>query len=501
MDQLPGKENTYRISSAGFKGLLNAVDPSAVGDEYLYDMNNLMIDAGVLHTVNIPSLAPACAANVGSHSDAPIRSISAIFTGIYWSQSERLTGPLFPGGVALGGDHAVRAFYFASDVFNMVWADPDGYGLYGNGAPVTKALKDVSTIGDNNFNAACAYNGRLYAAKGSFLRFSQGGQDAMLDASWEGDNQYNIIRMVDGGSVHYLFPTRSGLMVIMAGIIYMLTDPWTGSMGVYYTGNSIPTFVNKTSQPYCDGANLYYCCSDGMYVLTGGQVQRLSAPIWPGFSIKSYYAGEYMGRLWFLISGEPHTGDLGEHTYMYALERATGNWEKFDLGFDLSDAVPATLTSICASGNCDADGIDGLYLGTNRGFIYKWMYARGTEEVAPWSLTTKCYVMDESVLMRPVSMRLTYRNTAVGNTMSVQTLIDGIDCGTKDYTLEAEGGVHSNEFELPTHKPDGAVLNAGNLGKNVQLIISGTGSIEISRISLIAKPRGKGEESRLEQAT
>ena len=490
MEQLPNRENTYRISSVGFKGLLNSIDPSAIGDEYLYDMRNLMIDAGVLHTVNK-------ALDGGITKKTPgggkISSIQVNLKGLYWVQDHMLCGP--DGALALAGDHAMRIQYFAGKVYAMKWGD--SIGLYADGVGVPDAFSGVQVPGDSNKNAVAGYNGRLYAAIGSYLRFSKGGQDASLPSSWTGENQYNIIRMIDGGSIHYLFPTRSGLLIVMAGIAYMLSDPYTGSMSVYYTGNSLPTFVYKNSMPYCDGSALYYCCSDGMYILANGQTQRMSAAIWPGFNICSYYVGDYMGRLWFLVDSAISCGASGNVTYMYAYEQATGNWEKYDMGFDLTGMAPTCMSAIYASGNCETDGLDGLYIGTTNGGIYKWMYRRGAASAAPWGLTTKCYVMDESVNIRPVSVRLTYKSTAAGNRLSIKTLIDGEDCGTKVYDLEPGEYVHFAEFELPTHKPDGGILNTGNLGKSVQLVIDGTNPIEISRISLIAKARGKGEESRV----
>jgi hypothetical protein len=487
VEQVPNRENTYRITSAGFKGLLNSDDPSAINDEYLYDMRNLMVDAGVLHTVN--KALDGGVVKKTPTGDA-IHSCQINQQGLCYVQGSQMVLP--SGGFGAGGPHAVRPVFYAGKVYSMAW----GQGLYADDALLTKPFASITQSGE--YNACAAYNGRLYAAKGPYLRFSEGGKDASLDAAWEGENEFNIIRMVDGGCIHYLFPTRAGLLIIMAGIAYMLSDPWTGSMRVYNAGGSMPTRVYKSSQPYCDGSTLYYCCSDGMYALSEGQTQRISSAIWPGFNIAAYNVGEYMGRLWFLVSGSTIIGADAEVTYLYALDKATGGWEKYDLGFDMTGVAPTSITAISAYGNGDrVDGIDGLLIGTSNGGIYKWMYSKAASSAAPWGFTTKSYVLDESVNIRPVSMRLTYRGSAAGNTMTIKTLIDGVDCGTKTYALDAGNYVHFSEFELPTHKPYGGTANAGNLGKVVQLEITGTNPIEISRISLNAKARSKGEESRI----
>jgi hypothetical protein len=470
---LPGNpvdRYSYRTVSQGFQGLLTAFDPSLSAGEYLADMQNLIVMSGTLRSVNVPTVV--------STGVGPVNAVAKPFNKLMVVRG----GVMSDGGGDLGAYQVPPIVYYAG---HRYWVNMNaGGGLICDGTPVAAVWNGIDTDpGAADFNAVAVYVDRLYTSHGSYIRFNNPG-NAALDSVWTGDYIDNIIRMHGGGAVHFLYPTFNGLLIILYGSAYLLTDPFSGSLQCVYSGGGLPVFVSKTVQPYCDGSNLYYCQSDGMYAFNvSSGVQKVSRALGFPFSIKAYYVGEYLNRIWFLVcSAAPSTSS--SPNLVYAFEKTDGLWERYDFGHP--SAGGNFLTALHGSGDFESDGIKGLYLGTDQGVVEKWTYQTTSDTCLPWSLKTRAYIPDENELIHYSDLELDYTGGVTDGELTIQTVLDGQVVETKAYVLKAGHYLHHDTYRVQCRHSD------SSLPSTLQVVLSGTTPIEIGRIAVNFRPRSKG---------
>jgi hypothetical protein len=463
----PNTYDSYDISVGGFKGLWTSLDASLIPDGYCAAMSNIRIDNfGVAHSVYAPTqetiTTPLPAGGV-IHISQPFNRFYQVGDAIY------------------AGDGATHVHLTSANYPSKVirYINHDYYHDYDAGLQLMGGTIDVAA--NTGFGAAfnsraiCAYKNRLYFNINTVVRYSHPA-DASLATTWNGAHVNNFQDMKEGGPIIEYAPTGSGLLIFTYGKCFLLTEPKEGSLGEIYSGQYGPQMFMYNKHNYCDGTALYYGCWDGLYMFspTTGP-KKLSEQLF--LTVNGCHVGNYNGRLWYLVfpSLTPTTGV----PVLYALNTTTGAWEQYDSG------ATRHWTALCAGGDSAYMDNGELALGASDSTVWTWNKASTSTTVLPWTFTTKNFTPSLDAFSRPKYVKLTYAGQAATSVATLQLLTDGVDVttGADVVTVDMHGtGLHHVEVQVP-----------GTLGNSFQLIVHGTGTMDIKDTAIEFNPRSKGD--------
>jgi hypothetical protein len=501
MIQQQSGSGLYEIMTGRFKGLFNSEPASAIPDEYLADMKNLQVnDMGALHTV----LKPIQYTTHESAAGAPITMVHASttmrFNGgviIIYGQNGKLYqggAPLVDIGSSLGLVRIVDYMYGSYCLHTG-----EGHGLYDalGGGYIPGATEDFSIV---TWGAIAVYEMRLWLGLNNEIRGSAPGKDPATTTAvnqgkkvwgpWDGPNKTISMMFPEDPQINHLFSTHNGLLIFGDSNVYSMGTFFGGKAVPIYHGAELPRCIryNILTFPYCDEKAVYYANDQGMFMFDSSP-KKLSALIAPLPTIDvgiGSWVGEYDDRIWFLLSarGIPDTLMVN---HIYALNKLTGYWEKYDVqmttpaeGYDTPTALESYTTGLGAR----------LIFGTSVGTLYEWYYAQSEAAgVLPWSFTTKAFSPSFDQPHYPCKFRIEYitQTTAGGATspVTITTYLDGTLIATTitlDMAEGTGGAFKHREFDVPTQ------LTANS----VQFKVEGTGRAEILSVgySLSVSPIG-----------
>jgi len=462
IEKEPNSSNNYNVSVGGFKGLFTSLNAALIPDGYLAAMSNVKIDNfGVAHSVYAPmqeTIATPFPAGGITHISQPFIKYVQIGTEIYTEDGQKLSD-IGSNQYPIKVINYIDSLYFADHEAGLHAAD-------GVIAEANAGFGDVFYCRD-----ICVYKNRLYFAINRTIRFSHPA-DASLATTWNGDNFNNFIDMKDGGQVIEFAPTGSGLVIFTYGKAFLLTEPKSGSIGEIYSGQYGPQMFMYNQHNYCDGSALYYACWDGFYQFspTNG-LKKLSDQL--NLAIYGCHVGNYDGRLWFLAF--PNVVPTTGVPVLYALNMTTGAWEQYDSG-------PARQwTALCGGGDSIYTDSGELSLGASDSTLWSWGRASTQANIMPWTFTTKNFTPSLDCYSRPRSVKLTYAGQAVSSVATVQLYTDGVLKDTVTFDMVGSGLYHVEKQVVADN------------GNSLQLVVSGTGPMEILDCAIEFIPRHKGD--------
>lgn len=466
----------YIITSSGFKGLFNAIPPQAIGDEYLADMKNLHVtEFGILQSVPVPT-------ELDLMLPEPkfwIHSISRPFLTYIG-----MAGYCYEGGNKLmEADDQLMGFHFVRYLGKWYTFTQDE-GLF-NGMNGTNITTPGAAYGEpKQCHAICAYEGRLWIAYGNVLRGSGRALDPeavdMVNGNrkifgpWTGPNANIEITFTDDALITGLWAMAGGLYIFTSDHVYTLSTFWGGVVQPIYQGTNLPNSVYCRTFPYSDGQTIYYGRDNAFYSFVNAP-QPISAAL--ALDINACYAAEFNNRIWFLASSA--TNPIGyEVNYLYAMNKVTGSWERYDIQLTPYDAISHlydTLTAMVEGPRATLAGEDDLLIGTSKGKILQWKKNQAETASLPWSFRTKAYSPSFDVPHVPVKFRIDYVSQAATSPVVVTTYINGVAAAstiTFDMTDGVGGAYCHREFDIPSR------ITA----HDVQFLIEGTGKAEIMSV-------------------
>lgn len=401
-------------------------------------------------------------------------------SGVTWAETvAEGTAKLFDGYDALQG------FKFARYVGKWYTFTHD-LGLYqGIAGTNISLLNDAYGIaGNRECNAICTYEARLWLAFGNILRGSGKASDPeSVDAvngnrqiwgAWTGTNAQIEIQFTDDLVITHLFNMTNGLYIFTNDHVYTLAQFWGGTVNCLYQGRNLPSPAVR-GFPLCTGNAIYYARDNALYQFVT-EPAIISGVL--ALDINAYYVADYDHRLWFLVSSEG--APVGrEVNYLYAFNKTTGSWEKYDIqltAYDATTELYDTLTAMVEGPRTGAAGNDDLMLGTSLGHIIRWHSDQEEVSTLPWMVLTKAFSPTFDQPHTPVKFRIDYRTvTTAANATSdvmVTVYIDGESVPTTIRFDMAEGGggaFKHREFDIPSNKT----------ANTVQFKLEGTGRAEI----------------------
>jgi hypothetical protein len=408
---------------------------------------------------------------------------ASVNSGVDWAEEQASgTAKLFEGYDALQGFKFVRYlgkwYTFTHDL-----------GLYQGivGTEISLLNGDYGITGNRECNAICTYEARLWVAFGNILRGSGKASDPeSVDAvlgnrqvwgAWTGGNSQIEIQFTDDLVITHLFNMTNGLYIFTNDHVYTLAQFWGGTVNCLYQGRNLPSPAVR-GFPLCTGNAIYYARDNAFYQFVN-EPTVISSVL--ALDIKAYYVADYDHRLWFLVSSEgAPTGK--EVNYLYALNKTTGTWEKYDIqltAYNATTELYDTLTAMVEGPRTGAAGNDDLMLGTSLGQIIRWQSNQEETETLPWTILTKAFSPTFDQPHTPVKFIIDYRTvTAAADATSpviVTVFIDGQECPTtiRLDMAEGTGGVFKHrQFNIPNNKT----------ANTVQFALSGTGRAEILSI-------------------
>jgi len=470
----------YVIESGVFKGLYNAAHPTLIPDDYLYDMKNLRVtELGTLHSVPLPS------GPIDWHAQS-LNAITSIGSfGAYIGQTDTLSdsaGNTLISEVRIG---EVPIIKHLGKSYALSSVSTGGLYRVDTGTKITAAT--VGFPASTVYSGLAVYEMRMFYGTGQTLRGSANGQD--LEAStvvnggrkvwgpWEGPNM--DINMVFAAMpfISHLVPTQNALLIFGEEDVFSMNTFFGGKAVPIYHGPDVPHGVPGYSVvqfPYSDGQTVYYASEHGLFGFSSSPILLSPTLAFPS-RILSFSVCEYDGRIWFLVCTQGHPAGF-EVNYIYAINKRTGCWEKYDLQMTAKNGnIYDTPTALVGGIN----GEPTLMFGTSVGTLYDWIGATPTNTALPWSFTTKAFTPSFDIQHQPVKFRIDYRTqTAVGGATSpvvVTTYIDGVAEATTitfDMAEGTGGEFRHREFDIPTAKT----------ANHVQFLVEGTGLAEISNV-------------------
>lgn len=468
----------YIIETGRFKGLFNAESAEVIGDEYLADMKNLHVtEFGILKSVPVPIEYDAKLPEPRTW----IQSISAP-----WLTYIGMGGYCYMGAVKLmEADDQLYGFRFIRYLGKWYTFTQDE-GLFNgtNGTNIT--VPGATYVSPKQCHAICTYEGRLWIAYGNVLRGSGKALDPeAVDAvngskkvwgPWTGPNAGIEITFTDDLVITGLFALDGGLYIFTPDHVYVMSTFWGGTTQAIYQGTNLIDFYAR-SFPYTDGHSIYYGRDNAFYQFTNAP-QSLSAAL--SLNFHSCYASEFDNRLWFLTSTSANSAGF-EVNYLYAMNKMTGSWEKYDIQLTEKglSSIYDTLTAMIEGPRTGLAGDDRLMLGTSKGLILQWTKNQLETATLPWMFKTKAFspTLDQGQV--PVKFRIDYltKTTAGGATspVVVTTYLDGTMLASTiifDMAEGTGGQFRHREFDIPN----------ALTGNTVQFMLEGTGSAEILNV-------------------
>jgi hypothetical protein len=454
----------FQIHSGRFRGLFTAEPATLIPDDYLADMSNLRVtDFGTLMSVPKPEEF-----SVSLPSPRyPIESISMpwlLYIGmgglVYLS-----TDP----AVLLANDNGAYGFKFI-EFLGRDYTFTRDEGLFD---AITHDKIDAPLVGyqeagyderlDFQCNAICSYECRLWIAYGSLLRGSGKGKtpdsvdevngNRKVFGAWTGPNANIYVRFTDDSQITHLFSMYNGLYIFTPGHVYTLTQFWGGTTNCLYAGQNLPQKVGTGVRqfPLCTGRAIYYVRNNAFYKFETEPVSLSTVLSLP--NLLAYYVTEYDNRLWFLVStaGAP----IGvEVNYLYALNKTTKVWEKYDIQLTPKGATYYdTLTAMIAGPQETSPAYDTLYLGTSLGLILRWYSGQAETDTLPWMLVTKAFSPSMDFAHQGVKMKVDYLAQDETSEVIVTSYLDGVEGCRFSFDMEGNlGDFMHRDFDIPTNE-------------------------------------------------
>lgn len=401
-------------------------------------------------------------------------------TGVTWTVGTPAgTAKLFEGYDALTGFKFVR-------YLGKWYTFTHTLGLYDgiNGTNISLLNDDYGLVINRECNAICTYEARLWVAFGNILRGSGKASDPeSVDAvngnrqvwgAWTGPNAQVEIQFTDDLAITHLFNMTNGLYIFTNDHVYTLAQFWGGTVNTLYQGRNLPSPAVR-GFPLCLGNAIYYARDNALYQFVT-EPTVISGSL--ALDINAYYVADYDHRLWFLVSSEG-TPVGREVNYLYALNKTTGSWEKYDIqltAYDATTELYDTLTAMVEGPRTGAAGNDDLMLGTSLGKIIRWQSNQEETETLPWTILTKAFSPTFDQPHSPVKFRIDYRTVTTANDATsdviVTVYIDGKQKPTTirfDMAEGAGGEFRHREFDIPSN----------TTANTVQFLLEGDGKAEI----------------------
>jgi photosystem II stability/assembly factor-like uncharacterized protein len=355
-------------------------------------------------------------------------------------------------------------------------------GLYNgiDGTNISLLNDDYGLVINRECNAICTYEARLWVAFGNILRGSGKASDPeSVDAvngnrqvwgAWTGPNAQIEIQFTDDLAITNLFNMTSGLYIFTNDHVYTLAQFWGGTVNCLYQGRNLPSPAVR-GFPMCDGAAIYYARDKAFYQFVT-EPTVISSVL--ALDTKAYYVADYDHRLWFLVSSNPVPAGR-EINYLYALNKTTGSWEKYDIqltAYDPAAGIYDTLTAMVEGPRTGAAGNDDLMLGTSLGQIIRWQSDQVETASLPWTILTKAFSPTFDQPHTPVKFVIDYMSQSTVSSVVVTVYIDGERMPTTirfDMASGLGGVFKHREFDIPSNKT----------ANTVQFKLEGTGKAEI----------------------
>jgi photosystem II stability/assembly factor-like uncharacterized protein len=358
-------------------------------------------------------------------------------------------------------------------------------GLYEgiDGTNISLLNNDYGIAGNRECNAICTYEARLWVAFGNILRGSGKASDPeSVDAvlgnrqvwgAWTGGNANIEIQFTDDLAITHLFNMASGLYIFTNDHVYTLAQFWGGTVNCLYQGRNLPS-PSVRGFPLCTGNAIYYARDNALYQFVT-EPTVISSVL--ALDINAYYVADYDHRLWFLVSSNPVPAGH-EINYLYALNKTTGAWEKYDIqltAYDPATGIYDTLTAMIEGPRTGAAGNDDLMLGTSLGQIIRWQSNQVETATLPWTILSKAFSPTFDQPHTPVKFIVDYVSQATTSPVTVTVYIDGIVVPTTivfDMVDTVSGVFRHRAFNIPSNKT----------ANTVQFALSGIGKAEILSI-------------------
>lgn len=401
-------------------------------------------------------------------------------TGVTWTVGTPAgTAKLFEGYDALTGFKFVR-------YLGKWYTFTHNLGLYNgiNGTNISLLNDDYGLVINRECNAICTYEARLWVAFGNILRGSGKASDPeSVDAvngnrqvwgAWTGPNAQVEIQFTDDLAITNLFNMTNGLYIFTNDHVYTLAQFWGGTVNTLYQGRNLPSPAVR-GFPLCLGNAIYYARDNALYQFVT-EPTVISSVL--ALDVNAYYVADYDHRLWFLVSSNA-TPAGREINYLYALNKTTASWEKYDIqltAYDPTTGIYDTLTAMVEGPRTGAAGNDDLMLGTSLGQIIRWQSDQVETATLPWTVLTKAFSPTFDQPHSPVKFRIDYRTVTTANDATsdviVTVYIDGERRPTTIRFSMAEGSggeFRHREFDIPSN----------TTANTVQFLLEGDGKAEI----------------------
>lgn len=498
----------YTIWGGGFGGgLFNSINGTLIPDNALADMSNLHVDHfGVLHSVVKPVESTDCYLAPAS----PIRAIIGAWNNLWINKQAA------GAGIGTLFNEANSGTTYVVDATTTQIADsPAGggrcwvtaaEGLWVAGHNVTEAHQDVTLggewIGSNPMSyTICEFEGRICFNLMNKLRLSDV-TDPSLEATWRGP-----VDPVDGTTmtlanalllVKMQYPIRH--LLRMNGALFIFCDDGIYQMSTFFDGTLRPVYIGAalpragSGAPfriYTDGQLAYYVGNNKFYAFGGSRPEcisdKLSLP-----SIQCWFTGEYDNRLWFFTSTAALPSG-SEVNYIYAIDRDTGVWEKYDIQMTSANAPNIDTPTALLGGEDKSAAVRGdrLWIGTSLGKVF-YFSPTATGTPLPWSFTTKTYTPSFDAHSRFVHFKIRYVGQDATSPVTITQYVcrDGVATNrlvdTTSLDMVGTGhGMFQKDIECHAEK-----------GEGVYFVVSGSGSCEIADCGVEFTTYGAGDTNR-----
>lgn len=499
-------QKNYVVWNGGFGGgLFNSINGTLIPDNCLADMSNLHLDHfGVLHSVTKP--VEDTNLYTSDHAGS-IRAIVGSWLHLWINKNGVMYNESMQGAhydvdtnmAQIADSPAASASRYYVRYTTGLWST-EGTG----GTNITYADQDINET--HCCSTVCEFEGRIVFNIANILRWSDL-LNPSLEETWRGPvdpvdettmtlaNTLFFIKMQQ--QIRKLVRCRGSLYVFCDDGIYSAPTldvvGGTGSIRPVYLGACLPR--SGTGAPYniySDGNAMYYVSNNKIVAFDGSTPSiisdRLNLP-----SAGAWYAGEYDNRLWFLICSEA-LPDGAVANSMYAIDRTTGAWEKFDVTkTSLNNSATETLTAMMGGEDKEIGTRgDRLWVGTNLGRVY-YFTPTATGTPLPWSFTTKTYTPSFDAYSRFVHFKIRYVGQAASSPVTITQHVcrDGIDSTSDVIVTRAStaldmvgtgGGMFQKDIECHA-----------DLGEGVYFTVSGTGTCEIGDCGVEFSTKGAGD--------
>jgi hypothetical protein len=342
----------FQNTIAGWKGMITAVDPLEVQDEYSIWIEGLPKVSGALVTPPAPSLA-------FNHTSTIVQfCYFALGSGSYFAilDSKNVLNFYTPTGSLITT--------YSSFGSNFVWClQGNKYAYFGNSSHLIAfsgtTVYDL-TSGNIYGNAMCYWKGRLFVAMGTVLNYSVISCDPTAGASafWNTANGSGNIDLSTISSFVTITALDPKVDTIYAytnnSIIAMIGTTTTNSPSLWYFQELIKN-MGVSNQNYLKTAeNTTYFCSIGSNLEQQGvQAMTSSMPQKIDIAISNIPLQSYVD--YFVFNGLEYIGFIGQSLYsnsnvIYCYSTVFQNWFVLNLGFNVTDISTYQSSTYISSG-------------------------------------------------------------------------------------------------------------------------------------------------------